>query len=57
MKEARIQLRIDKGLKEAAERVAEKQSRSLSFLVTEFLERLVEQDQETVSDDNGVRQI
>lgn len=57
MKEARLQLRIDKDLKEAAERAAEKKDRSLSFLVTQFLEHLVEQDQEAISDDNGVRQI
>lgn len=57
MKDARLQLRIDEDLKKKAEKVAEKKNRSLSFLVTRFLEDLVEQDQEALRDDNGVRQI
>lgn len=57
MKDARLQLRIDEDLKEKAEKVANKKNRSLSFLVTKFLEDLVEQDQEAIRDDNGVRQI
>jgi antitoxin component of RelBE/YafQ-DinJ toxin-antitoxin module len=57
MKDARLQLRIDEDLKKKAERVAERKNRSLSFLVTKFLEDLVEQDQEAIRDDNGVRQI
>jgi antitoxin component of RelBE/YafQ-DinJ toxin-antitoxin module len=57
MKDARLQLRIDEDLKKKAEKVAEKKNRSLSFLVTKFLEDLVEQDQEAIRDDNGVRQI
>lgn len=57
MKGARLQLRVDEDLKKKAERAAEKKNRSLSFLVTKFLEELVEQDQEVVQDDNGVRQI
>jgi len=57
MKESRLQLRIDRDLKEAAELVAKKKERSLSFLVTQFLESLVEQDQDVVTDDNDMRQI
>lgn len=57
MKAARLQLRVDKDLKEAAEKVAQKKDRSLSFLVTQFLEHLVEQDLEVVTDDNDVRQL
>jgi len=57
MKDARLQLRIDEELKKRAESVAEKRNLSLSFLVTKFLEDLVEQDQEALRDDNGVRQI
>jgi len=57
MKAARLQLRIDEDLKRRAEKVAEKKNLSLSFLVTQFLEDLVEQDQEALQDDNGVRQI
>lgn len=53
----RLQLRIDKDLKEAAEQVAKRKSRSLSFLVTKFLEEMVEQDLEPIQDDNGMRQI
>lgn len=53
----RLQLRIDKDLKEAAEQVAKRKSRSLSFLVTQFLQEMVEQDLEPIQDDNGVRQI
>ena len=57
MKEARLQLRIDGDLKKNVEKVAKKKNLSLSFLVTRFLEELVEQDQEAIRDDNGVRQI
>lgn len=57
MKAARLQLRIDEDLKRRAEKVAKKKNLSLSFLVTQFLEDLVEQDQEALQDDNGVRQI
>lgn len=57
MKNGRIQLRIDEDLKKQAEKAAEKRKLSLSFLVTRYLEDLVEQDQEAIRDDNGVRQI
>lgn len=57
MKKERLQLRVDENLKKAAEKVAQKKSRSLSFLVTQFLEHLVEQDLEVISDENDVRQI
>ena len=57
MKDARRQLRVPQDLKKKAEKVAKKKNRSLSFLVTKFLEDLVDQDQEAIRDDNGVRQI
>lgn len=57
MKDARLQLRVEKDLKERAEKVAEKMGQSLSFLVNQYLEDLVEQDQQVVGDEDGVRQI
>lgn len=44
MKEARIQLRIDRRLKEQAERIAKRQHTTLSAVVTRFLKQLVDAD-------------
>jgi predicted HicB family RNase H-like nuclease len=57
MKTARLQLRVSEELKRDAERVAKKKKRSLSFLVEQYLEDMVEQDREVTGDEHDVRQI
>lgn len=45
MKDARLQLRCDAKLKEQAERLARKRRTTLSALVTQYLQHLLEADQ------------
>jgi antitoxin component of RelBE/YafQ-DinJ toxin-antitoxin module len=60
MKENRLQLRIDPRLKERASRVARRRHTTVSALITQFLQQLVETDlieQRVASSTGDVEQV